>query len=104
MNSSYSINRMGFNKNTKVLFVYPHPDDETYCNANLIHKLINNGAKPFVLCLTKGGASTLTFSLKPNDVLTDVRKNEFETVMKFLGVSDYKICDQNDGNLSSERE
>lgn len=104
MNKSYSTDFLGIKQDSKILFIYPHPDDETYCNAGLIQKLIRKNIKPDILCLTKGGASTLTFSVEQNVPLTEVRQKEFESVMKYLGVSNYLICDLDDGNLAKENE
>jgi LmbE family N-acetylglucosaminyl deacetylase len=104
MNKSTSLDFLGIKNNSKVLLVYPHPDDETYCNAGLIQKLVLKCINPSVLCLTKGGASTLAYSLKQAGELTVVRKNEFERVMRFLGVINYKIFDLVDGELTADKE
>jgi len=103
MNKSTSIDFLGIKNNSKVLLVYPHPDDETCCNAGLIQKLVRKCINPFVLCLTKGGASTLAFSLKQRGQLTDVRKNEFEKVMQFLGVINYEMLNLVDGELTTDK-
>lgn len=98
------LKNLDIKKNTNILFVYPHPDDETFANAGLIQKLNNLGVNSHILCLTKGGASTLKFSLDPEDVLTYVREKEFKTIMKYLNVTEYKILDLTDGNLEQETE
>ncbi len=104
MNKSTSVDFLGIKNNSKVLFVYPHPDDETYSNAGLIQILVRKGINVTVLCLTKGGASTLAFSLKKGGKLTDVREYEFEKVMQFLGVINYKMLDLVDGELATDKE
>jgi LmbE family N-acetylglucosaminyl deacetylase len=88
---------------TKVLFIYPHPDDETFGSAGLIQRLVKNNNKPHVMCLTKGGASTLALTLKPGESLTSARENEFIKVMKLLGVDQYTIADLTDGQLAEQR-
>jgi LmbE family N-acetylglucosaminyl deacetylase len=99
-----SLKTLSISQQDRVLLVYPHPDDETYCNAGLIQKLIKNNVHTKVLCLTKGGASTLAFAVKDGEVLTNVRTQEFEGVMNFLGVKDFEIHNFEDGNLSSENQ
>ncbi len=102
MFSSYSTDLLMIKKDSKVLFIYPHPDDEAYWNAGLIQKLVCNKINLNVLCLTKGGASTLNFSSKTNLSLTEIRKQEFESVMRYLKVLNYQICDLDDGKLEDE--
>lgn len=95
-----NLNRLNIIKNSRVLFIYPHPDDETYFNAGLIQNLMKENIHTRVLCLTQGEASSLKYGVKNND-LGDVRKKEFKSVIKYLKVSDHKILDLEDGNLDN---
>lgn len=104
MDKSYSIDVLDIKNHSRVLFIYPHPDDETYFNSGLIQKLIKQGVETHLLCLTKGGASTLSFSLKRDEKLTKVREKEFESVMRYLELKNYKIFDLEDGKMSLEKE
>jgi len=104
MNKSTSIDFLGIENNSNVLLIYPHPDDETYCNAGLIQKLVRKGINLSVLCLTRGSKSTLVFSLKQGEELADVRKDEFEQVMRFLGVINYEILSLEDSKLIFEKQ
>lgn len=96
-----NLEKLNISKNSKVLFIYPHPDDETYFNAGLIQNLVKNNITTRILCLTQGGASSLKEGIKDNE-LKYVRKKELESVMKFLKVSNYDILDLEDGNLENE--
>ncbi len=93
------IDTLGIRQTDKVLFIYPHPDDETFFNATLIQRLINSGTNIFVVCLTKGGASTLANTLKSHEQLKQARTHEFESVMNYLKVTNYQIYDLPDGQL-----
>lgn len=86
---------------SRVLFLYPHPDDETYANAALIKRLTQNNIETRVVSLTSGEASTLMFGVN-EEPLSNIRANEFKIVMNFLGVSNYEILSFEDGNLENE--
>lgn len=101
MSKSYLFKYLGISQDSKVLFIYPHPDDETYCNAGLIQKLVHNNISVNVLCITKGEASTLSFSTNQTK-LAETRQKEFESVMKYLGVTNYSIQNFGDGKLNEE--
>jgi len=90
---------LSINANSKVLFIYPHPDDETYANGALIQRLTMNKVSTKCVCLTKGGASTLQYGIVGNN-LEEIRQKEFISVMKYLNVSDYEILDLEDNNLT----
>lgn len=96
-----NLEKLNIHKNSNVLFIYPHPDDETYFNAGLIQNLVEENINTKVLCLTQGEASSLKYGVKNND-LGEVRKKEFDSVMKFLKVSEHKILNLEDGNLDNE--
>ena len=104
MKKSAKLTDMGISKKSKVLIIYPHPDDEAFCNGGLIQKLVKNSVDCFVLCLTKGEASTLKFTLTGEDSLPAVREQEFNSVMKALGVINFEITTFPDGGLKAEKE
>ena len=94
-----SLNELfNISQNSKVLFIYPHPDDETFANANLISLLVTKKIKTKIVCLTKGEASTLRFGIGDNDLVA-AREIEFRHVMEYLKVSNYEILDLPDGKL-----
>lgn len=82
------------------MFIFPHPDDETYTCAGLLQMLVKEQIKHRVCCLTKGEKSTLKFG-NIKESLKDVRAQEFTKVMNFLGVVDYLSADLPDGELES---
>lgn len=83
---------------TRVMFIFPHPDDEAFASGGLIYDLARSGAEVNVLCATKGEASTLKYH-GTDEELESVREKEFIEVMKYLGVSNYTILDLGDGKL-----
>lgn len=100
MSNTPQYKKLQINKSSRVLFIYPHPDDETYCNGGLIQRLVKNRIDLRISCLTKGEASTLSFSVSPTQSLSNVRQKEFESVMNYLNVTNFEIGDLSDGKLN----
>lgn len=88
------------NIGSRVMFIFPHPDDEAFASGGLIYDLVQGGKEVYVLCATKGEASTLKYHGRDGELAT-IRENEFIEVMRYLGVSNYSILDLGDGKLES---
>jgi LmbE family N-acetylglucosaminyl deacetylase len=85
----------------KVLFILAHPDDESYGPSGSILKCTENGAKVFLLTLTKGEAGTLGEGrLLESPQLADMRCRELECAAKALKIHDLIIGDFQDGKLN----
>lgn len=87
---------------SRILLIYPHPDDEAFGNAGFVIRALAQGAKVKAICLTKGEASTLRFGIDDPTKLSTTRETEYKAVMAFLGVIDYKILDFADGKLDAQ--
>ncbi|MBP7928150.1 PIG-L family deacetylase [Patescibacteria group bacterium] len=85
----------------RMLFVYPHPDDETYFAGGLIQHAIKKAEETVVVCLTKGEASTLNFTNNKEAALSDIRSREFVEVMKIFSVKNYELGSFRDGGLKN---
>ncbi len=85
---------------SRVMFIFPHPDDEAFASGGLIYDLVKSTKEVCVLCLTKGEASTLKYH-GTDEALATVREKEFIEVMSYLGVSNYTILDLGDGQLDT---
>lgn len=103
MNSIDVLNGLKITKDSRVLFIYPHPDDETFYSFGLIFSSLKIGANVKVVCLTKGGASTLRYGLKNENELMDEREKEFKKVMELLNLKNYELLDFPDGSLTSNQ-
>lgn len=85
---------------TNVLFIFPHPDDETFGAGGLIAKLSKNGAfKLFGVSVTKGEHGDELLKLPPEE-LGKIRADEFSRVMKNFNVSAYELWDFPDGSVT----
>ncbi len=84
----------------KILFIYPHPDDESFGPAAVMAKQVGEGHKVYLLTLTKGGATKQR--LKYNYTIKEmgeIRANEMECVKNTLGLTGMKILDLPDSGL-----
>lgn len=85
----------------KILFVFPHPDDESFGPAALIHQLIEEQHEVFLLTLTKGEATKqrhkFNYSLEQ---MGEVRFQEMQQVAETLSLTDMKVLDFPDNELS----
>jgi LmbE family N-acetylglucosaminyl deacetylase len=91
-------------KNDKILFVFPHPDDETMMAGGLISTLAKyNAENVHTLVLTKGEKGDEILKLKP-DQLAEVRSVEYQKAMRKLGVKSQNttILDLGDGKLAGK--
>lgn len=83
-----------------ILFIYPHPDDETMASGGLtFHLSKRNNVK--VVSVTSGQYGDEILKLPP-EKLAEIRKKEFIRAVMNLGVKDYEIWDFTDGKLKQQ--
>jgi LmbE family N-acetylglucosaminyl deacetylase len=84
----------------KILYVFPHPDDESFGPAGAIDQQVKAGHEVGLLTLTKGGATQarhqLGLSVKEMGV---VRERELRKVKEVLGISSLTVLDYPDSGL-----
>ncbi len=85
-------------ENKKILFVYPHPDDESVMAGGLIQKALNIGFEVTVLTLTEGNRGKIYINGKGRSV-TEIRRDEMADAMSVLKVSDWVMWKFEDGKL-----
>lgn len=92
--------KLGLSQSLRVLFVYPHPDDESMSSAGLITKLLKEqNTEVKVISITPGEKGDELLKLPP-DKLAQVRRQEFSAVMNHLGVSKFEVWDFPDGGVA----
>lgn len=85
----------------KIMYIFPHPDDETFGPAGAIHQQIQEGNEIILLTLTKGGATKVRHQLGLSiEEMGQVREKEMQKVKTTLGISEMIILDFEDGGLS----
>lgn len=84
----------------KVLYIYPHPDDESFGPATVMAKQRREGHDVYLLTLTRGGATKQRFKYNYTvDQMGEVRYNEMKEVAKVLGLTDMTVLDFPDSGL-----
>lgn len=86
---------------TKFLFIFPHPDDETFNCGGLINKL-NGKTNIYTKCIsvTRGEKGNELLKLNPKSIAS-VRKKEYKSALNRLGNVNYEIWDLPDGELAN---
>jgi LmbE family N-acetylglucosaminyl deacetylase len=90
------------NQLTKVLVIYPHPDDETMASGGLIRKLSNN--KKFdteIVTLTSGEKGTELLKVNP-EILSKIRQEEFKKAVNELGIKKSEVWNFKDAKIHEQ--
>jgi N-acetylglucosamine malate deacetylase 2 len=84
----------------KILYIFPHPDDESFGPAGAIHSQVNAGHEVHLLTLTKGGATQARHKLNLTIAqMGGVRFKEMQKVQKVLSLTSMTVLDYEDSNL-----
>ncbi len=84
----------------RILYVFPHPDDESFGPARAISAQVRGGQEVYLLTLTKGGATKERFKFGYSVAqMGDVRREEMQEVARALGLTDLTVLDFPDGGL-----
>lgn len=84
----------------RILYIFPHPDDESFGPAAGIHAQIQEGHEVFLLTLTKGGATKQRFFLGVTVAeMGEIRYKEMLEVEKILGLTGMTVLDFPDSEL-----
>lgn len=102
MKTVNNLTDMSITSDSKLLVLMPHPDDEAVFTSSLLQKAAEQQIKTRVITFTQGEASTLRYTLSPNDDLATARKKELVNAFSILKVKDYQILDFPDGGLEDD--
>lgn len=84
----------------KYLYIFPHPDDESFGPAAAMHRQLKQGHEVHLLTLTKGGATRQRHELGLSvEEMGEVRYKEMLAVEETLGLSSMKVLDLPDSGL-----
>jgi len=84
----------------KILYVFPHPDDESFGPAPAISAQLRKGHQVYLLTLTKGEATKQRHRLDVSkEEMGEIRFREMQCVEKVLGLSGMTVLDLPDSGL-----
>ncbi len=84
----------------KIIYIFPHPDDESFGPAHVMHKQSRDGHEVYLLTLTKGGATKQRFKYNYSIAeMGEVRYQEMLEVEKVLNLSGMTVLDLPDSGL-----
>lgn len=84
----------------KILYIFPHPDDESFGPAGAMSKQLREGNEVYLLTLTKGGATKQRHKLGLSvDEMGEVRHREMLNVEKTIGLTGMNVLDLPDSGL-----
>ena len=84
----------------KILYIYPHPDDESFGPAHAMSKQRREGHEVYLLTLTKGGATKQRYKLGYTvEEMGEIRKKEMDDVAQVLDLSGMTVLDLPDSGL-----
>ena len=84
----------------KILYIYPHPDDESFGPAHVMVKQCRQGHDVYLLTLTKGGATKQRHKYGYSIVeMGEVRYSEMLNVAEVLNITEMTVLDLPDSGL-----
>jgi N-acetylglucosamine malate deacetylase 2 len=84
----------------KILYIFPHPDDESFGPAPAMHAQLRQGHEVHLLTLTRGEATKQRFRLGVDkQEMGEIRYREMLCVEKTLGLSGMTVLDLPDNEL-----
>lgn len=85
----------------RILYVFPHPDDESFGPAPVIYKQIQEGHEVHLLTLTHGEATKMRFHYGySKEEMGEVRFKEMECVKDVLGLTSLEVLHYPDNELA----
>ncbi|GMU86821.1 MAG: hypothetical protein AMXMBFR48_20620 [Ignavibacteriales bacterium] len=84
----------------KVLYIYPHPDDESFGPASVMYQQQEQEHQVYLLTLTEGGATKQRFKYNLSiEEMGKVRVAEMKEIEKLLKLTEMTILDLHDSGL-----
>jgi LmbE family N-acetylglucosaminyl deacetylase len=88
----------------KLLGIFAHPDDETFCAGGTLAKYADRGAEAMVVSATRGEAGQIRDArAATRRTLGEAREQELQAACKVLGVQHAACLDYVDGTLQDQK-
>src|SRR5262245_44220259 len=86
----------------RLLGLYAHPDDETFCTGGTFARYAEQGAEIFVVSATRGQAGAIRdAAVATRRTIGEVRERELHRACAELGVQEARCLDYQDGALAT---
>lgn len=86
----------------RLLGLYSHPDDETFCSGGTFARYAERGAEIMVISATRGQAGSIRdASVATRRTIGEVRERELQIACERLGVQHARCLDYQDGALAT---
>lgn len=96
------LEKLDLSKSKKIIFVFPHPDDETMMCGGTINKCTKS-KEVHVISTTRGENGIEKLNID-EESLGKIRSTEFSSAMKELGVKNYKVLNFKDGGTLNQAD
>ena len=84
----------------KLLYIFPHPDDESYGPSRAMSRQLREGHQVYLLTLTRGGATKERHKFDYSiEEMSDVRTQEYFNAVQAIGLNGATIFDFPDGGM-----
>jgi N-acetylglucosamine malate deacetylase 2 len=85
----------------RILYIFPHPDDESFGPAPVMWQQLEQGHEVYLLTLTRGGATKVRHELGLSiEEMGDVRYKEMLAVEQVLGLTGMTVLDLPDNGMA----
>jgi len=88
----------------RILTVYAHPDDETFCSGGVLALAAKNGQPILSVTATKGEAGSQDTIKWPLKTIGAVREAELAKALKIIGITDHQWLGYHDGQCHEVNE
>src|SRR3954462_9898888 len=86
----------------RLLGLYSHPDDETFCSGGTFARYAERGAEIMVISATRGQAGSIRdANVATRRTIGEVRERELQRACEQLGVQHKRCLDYQDGALAT---
>lgn len=99
-----SLSQLGITSRSKVVGIFPHPDDEAFSSAGFLYNASRLGADVRLITMTSGEASTLRYGLRKGRALNIARESELFCAAQAIKVKGVILGHFSDGRLNKNKQ
>ncbi|MBD3363497.1 hypothetical protein GF362_07315 [Candidatus Dojkabacteria bacterium] len=104
MKKTKKLENIGVKQDSRVLGIFPHPDDETVFSGGFLNKAVEIGASVGIASITKGERGNKNLKNVPPEKLGKIRVEELGNALEYLGINEYILGNFPDGEVQENIE